>query len=153
MSALARWECQALIVDRLRAALTNRALVYAGQLDSSSDTPQGDSVVRVLIGEVGVARPNKRQKIVTESYVIAVSARNYYGPDMDVAAETDAITLLRDIDAALEDWLPIPSPISGVVFSERMQEVTPPPPIYDAQDNTGDTVTPTFFLKYQLVTR
>lgn len=151
MTALARWEVQGLLVDRLRATLTNRALVYAGQVDSAADAPQGDAVVRVLIGEVTIDRKTRRQKIVTESYVIAVSARNYYGPDTRIAAETDAIELLRDIDAAVEDWMPAPVP--GGLYTERMAEVTPPPPIYDATDNTGDTTTPTFFLKYQIVTR
>lgn len=149
--ALQRFECQQLITDRIRAALGSRALVYAGQLVSTADAPQGDAVVRVLAGEVTIDRRTKRQKIVTESYVIAISARNFYLPDGNVPAEMDAIELMRSIDESLEDWLP--QPAAGAVYVERMQEVTPPPPIYDGQDADGDTTTPTFFLKYQIVTR
>lgn len=149
--ALKRFECQQLITDRIRVALGNRALVYAGQLTSTADAPQGDAVVRVLAGEINVDRRNKRQKLVTESYIIAISARNFYLPDGNVPAELDAIELMRDIDTALEDWLP--QPTQGVVYPERLQEITPPPPIYDGQDADGDTTTPTFFLKYQIVTR
>lgn len=149
--ALKRFESQQLITDRIRATLGSRALVYAGQLTSTADAPQGDAIVRVLAGEITVDRRNKRQKLVTESYVIAITARNYYGPDTTQPAEADAIELMRDIDAALEDWLPTPAP--GVHYTERLAEVTPPPPIYDGQDADGDTTTPTFFLKYQIVTR
>jgi hypothetical protein len=131
--------------------LGNQALVYAGQQDELELAPQGDAVVRVLAGEVTIERKQKRLKIVTESYVIAITARNYYGPDTQQPAEIAAIELMRQIDSSLEDWMPEPAP--GTLYTERMQEITPPPPQYDGQAEDGTNVTPTFFLKYQIATR
>lgn len=150
---LKRWEAQALIVDRLRDVLGDRATVYAGQATSEAEAPQGDSIVRVLIGEAGIARQTNKLKHVTESYVVAVSARNFYLPDRSIPVEQDAIELLRDIDEALEGWCPLPAGFQTYEQPRNLYEITAPNPVYDATDAEGDLITPTFFLKYQLATR